>query len=443
MGFIFAMRTFDMSRPGIGAQAVGIAQGALDEALKYAKQRKQFDKSIASFQGIQWMLADMATEIEAARALVYASAREVNAGVKDVGVHSAMAKMYASDVAMRVATDAVQIFGGYGYMKEYPVEKYMRDAKITQIYEGTNQIQRNIIGMGLLRESIQMNIIVCVKQVPDTSEVRIDPATNNLVREGVKSIVNPFDMYAIEEGVRLKEKFGGKVIVLTMGPPQAEAVLREAISLGCDEAVLVSDRAFAGSDTLATSYTLSKAIEKIKDYDVIICGKQAIDGDTAQVGPGIAATLDIPQITYVRKIEEIKDGTITAERATEEGYEVVETKLPCLMTVVKEINTPRLPSLKGKIKAKSAVIQVWKAADIGAEENRIGLKGSPTWVLKIFTPPPKPKGKIFEGEGQHVVDQLVDSLKGLLHYRAGSLFIKINVRVVRFVSRPVLLRPSR
>ena len=153
MGFISAMRTFDMSRPGIGAQAVGIAQGALDEALKYAKQRKQFDKTIASFQGIQWMLADMATQVEAARALVYASAREVNAGVKDVGVHSAMAKMYASDVAMKVATDAVQIFGGYGYMKEYPAEKYMRDAKITQIYEGTNQIQRNIIGLGLMRET--------------------------------------------------------------------------------------------------------------------------------------------------------------------------------------------------------------------------------------------------------------------------------------------------
>ncbi len=153
MGFINAMRTFDMSRPGIGAQAVGIAQGALDEALKYAKQRKQFDKPISSFQGIQWMLADMATETEAARALVYASAREVAAGVKDVGVHSAMAKMYASDVAMKVTTNAVQICGGYGYMKEYPVEKYMRDAKITQIYEGTNQIQRNIIGMGLIRES--------------------------------------------------------------------------------------------------------------------------------------------------------------------------------------------------------------------------------------------------------------------------------------------------
>ncbi len=155
MGFIAAMRTFDMSRPGIGAQAVGIAQGALDHALAYAKQRKQFDKSIASFQGIQWMLADMATEVEASRALVYASAREVDAGKKNVGIHSAMAKMYASDTAMKVATNAVQIFGGYGYMREYPIEKYMRDAKITQIYEGTNQIQRNIIGLGLIKESVK------------------------------------------------------------------------------------------------------------------------------------------------------------------------------------------------------------------------------------------------------------------------------------------------
>ena len=153
MGFIAAMRTFDMSRPGIGAQAVGIAQGALDEAVKYARQRKQFDRAISSFQGVQWMLADMATQVEASRALVYASAREVDSGKKDVGTHSAMAKMFASDVAMKVATDAVQIFGGYGYMRDYPIEKYMRDAKITQIYEGTNQIQRNIIAAGLIKET--------------------------------------------------------------------------------------------------------------------------------------------------------------------------------------------------------------------------------------------------------------------------------------------------
>ena len=155
MGFIAAMKTFDMSRPGIGAQAVGIAQGALDYALKYAKDRKQFGKSISTFQGIQWMLADMATQVEAARALVYASAREIDAGRKDVGKDSAMAKLFASDVAMKVTTDAVQIFGGYGYMKEYPVEKFMRDAKITQIYEGTNQIQRNIIGLALIKETVK------------------------------------------------------------------------------------------------------------------------------------------------------------------------------------------------------------------------------------------------------------------------------------------------
>jgi butyryl-CoA dehydrogenase len=152
MGFIITMKTFDMSRPGVAAQALGIAQGALELAVKYAKQRQQFGKSISSFQGIQWMLADMATEIEAARALVYSSARMVDAGVKDVGKDSAMAKLFASDVAMKVTTDALQIFGGYGYMRDYPIEKYMRDAKITQIYEGTNQIQRNIIALSLIKE---------------------------------------------------------------------------------------------------------------------------------------------------------------------------------------------------------------------------------------------------------------------------------------------------
>ncbi|MBU4589588.1 MAG: electron transfer flavoprotein subunit beta/FixA family protein, partial [Candidatus Omnitrophica bacterium] len=199
-----------------------------------------------------------------------------------------------------------------------------------------------------------MNIIVCIKQVPDTTNVRIDPETNTLIRSGVECIINPFDMYAIEEAIRLKEKFGGKVIIVTMGPPQAEDALREAISLGADEAILVSDRAFAGSDTWATSYTLSRALHKIGDYEIIICGKQAIDGDTAQVGPGISAHLDIPQITYVKRIEEVSSNHMRAERMTEEGYEIIDSPLPCLITVVKEINEPRLPSLKGKMKAKKA-----------------------------------------------------------------------------------------
>jgi electron transfer flavoprotein beta subunit len=322
-----------------------------------------------------------------------------------------------------------------------------------------------------------VDIIICIKQVPDTAEVKIDPVTNTLIREGVKSIINPFDMYAVEEGIRLKEKYGGRVTVLTMGPPQAEEALREAISLGCDEAVLISDRAFAGSDTLATSSTLAKAIEKIGRFDLIICGKQAADGDTAQVGPGVSAHLDIPQVTYVKKIEEIRiavhqgtrapghqstrapghqgtrapghqgtrapghqgtrapghQGTrapghqspVTSnqlpitnnqfiarvERMMEEGYEVIETPLPCLITVVKEINEPRLPSLKGKLKARSASIPRWSAQDLGIEKNRIGLEGSPTKVIKIFTPPPRKGGQVLTGETKEVVGKLVELLK--------------------------------
>jgi electron transfer flavoprotein beta subunit len=256
-----------------------------------------------------------------------------------------------------------------------------------------------------------MNIIVCIKQVPETTQVQIDPKTNTLIREGVQSIINPFDMYAIEEGIRLKEKFGGKVIVITMGPPQAETALREAISLGCDEAILLSDRAFAGSDTLATSYTLAMAIKKIKEFDMIICGKQTSDGDTAQVGPGISAHLDIPQITYVKKIPEIKDNQLTLERMTEEGFEVLKAPLPCLITVVKEINEPRLPSLKGMMRAKSTKIALYKAIDLELEEDRIGLKGSPTQVVKIFTPPPRPKGQIFDGTPQETVEKLMEILK--------------------------------
>ncbi|MFA4991886.1 MAG: electron transfer flavoprotein subunit beta/FixA family protein [Candidatus Omnitrophota bacterium] len=260
-----------------------------------------------------------------------------------------------------------------------------------------------------------MNIIVCIKQVPDTTNVRIDPETNTLIRAGVQSIINPFDAYAIEEGVRLKEKFGGTVTIVTMGPPQAEEALREAISLGADEAVLVSDRAFAGSDTWATSYTLSKAIQKIGQFDLIICGKQAIDGDTAQVGPGISAHLDIPQITYVKKIEDVKlDGAhrhMRAEKMTEEGYEIIESPLPCLITVVKEINEPRLPSLKGKMRAKKIEIKKILAKDLDVDPGLLGLNGSPTKVVRIFTPPPRKGGQMLEGEAKEICGKLVELLK--------------------------------
>jgi electron transfer flavoprotein beta subunit len=256
-----------------------------------------------------------------------------------------------------------------------------------------------------------MNIIVCIKQVPETTDVRIDPNTNTLIREGVTSIINPFDTYAIEEGVRLKERFGGKVIALTMGPPQAEMALRKAISVGADEGILLSDKAFAGSDTLATSYTLAKGIKKIGNFDVIFCGKQASDGDTAQVGPGISTYLDIPQVTYVKKIEEIKENVARVERMVEEGFEIIEVPLPCLMTVVKEINEPRLPSLKRKMMAKKAEIKTWTATDLDIDSLRIGLNGSPTKVIKIFTPPPRTDGQILSGEVRTVVDRLIELLK--------------------------------
>ncbi|PIV82705.1 MAG: electron transfer flavoprotein subunit beta [Nitrospirae bacterium CG_4_9_14_3_um_filter_53_35] len=258
-----------------------------------------------------------------------------------------------------------------------------------------------------------MNIVVCIKQVPDVSDVRINPETHTLIREGVPSIINPFDMYAIEEGIRLRERFGGKVTVLTMGPPQAEAALRDAVSMGADDAVLLSDRAFAGSDTLATSYTLSMAIRKFGSLDVVICGKQAIDGDTAQVGPEIAENLQWGFAAYVRKIEDIADGSIRLERLMDDGYDILNVRLPAVITVVKEINRPRLPSLKGKMQAKKMAIPVWTAEQIGADPERVGLKGSPTKVWKIFTPEFKRKGERIEGEPRAQVDRLISEIRRL------------------------------
>ena len=259
-----------------------------------------------------------------------------------------------------------------------------------------------------------MHIIVCIKQVPETADIKIDPQTNTLIREGAASIINPFDMYAIEEAIRIKERLEAKVTVITMGPPQAEEALRQALSLGCDEGVLITDRAFAGSDTLATSYTLACAIRKLGNFDLVICGKQAMDGDTAQVGPEISVQLDIPQITYVKKVEKIDKNFARVERMTEEGYEIIETPLPCLFSVVKEINEPRLASLKGKMRAKKAEIVIWSSKDIQADPQRLGLAGSPTQVIKIFSPPPRKGGQIFQGSTEEVVDKLTNILKDIV-----------------------------
>ena len=238
-----------------------------------------------------------------------------------------------------------------------------------------------------------MDILVCVKQVPDTTEVKIDPKTNTLIRQGVPSIVNPFDKNAVEAALQLKEKHGGKVVVISMGPPQAKDALKECLAMGADEAYLISDRAFGGADTLATSYTLAAGIRKLGSFDMIICGKQAIDGDTAQVGPEIAEYLDIPQVTYVAKVE-VNEGVVRIEREHEEGYEVIETSLPVLLTVVKSINEPRFPTVKGTMKANRKEIPVITVNDVEVDPERLGLKGSPTQVRRIFTPPQRTQGEI-------------------------------------------------
>jgi len=241
-----------------------------------------------------------------------------------------------------------------------------------------------------------MHVVVCIKQVPNTTDVRIDPETNTLIREGVESIINPFDENAIEAALQLKDSLGAKVTVITMGPPQAESALRDALAMGADDVYLVSDRALAGSDTWATSYALAQAIRKIGPADLILCGKQAIDGDTAQVGPGIAEFLDLPIVTYIRKLE-VADGKVRVERVFEDGFEVIETPIPVVLTVLKEMNVPRLPSLKGRMRAKRAEIKTLSAADIEADPALIGLKGSPTRVIKIFSPPRKSGGMKLDG----------------------------------------------
>jgi electron transfer flavoprotein beta subunit len=259
----------------------------------------------------------------------------------------------------------------------------------------------------------RVRVVVCIKQVPDTSEVKINPETNTLMREGVASIVNPFDEYAVEEGIRIKEKLGGETIVVTMGPPQADEALKTALAMGCDKGYLVSDRAFAGSDTWATANTLAGAIRKIEanegPVDIVICGKQAIDGDTGQVGPGIAVRLNLPPLTYVSKVREIDPDkkTIIVERMMERGKEVVKSALPVLLTVVKDINAPRYPSLFEIKKASKKPLIKLSFSDLGIREDQTGLKGSPTWVNKIFTPDLKSvSGEIFQGDPEECAVKL-------------------------------------
>ena len=256
-----------------------------------------------------------------------------------------------------------------------------------------------------------MNIIVCIKQVPDTNEVKIDPKTGTLIREGVPTIMNPDDKHALIEAVKLKNKNKGKVTALSMGPPQAEEALREALALGADEAILVCDRAFAGSDTWATANAIGAAIKSIGNYDLLLFGRQAIDGDTAQVGPQTAELLQIPQITYAQKIE-VDKNKVKVERQMEEGYEIIESPLPCLITCISEINEIEYPSLNGIKQAyRNKEVKVLSAKDIKADSSKIGLLSSPTSVKKSFTPPAKGGGQILKGTTKEVVSKITSILK--------------------------------
>lgn len=256
-----------------------------------------------------------------------------------------------------------------------------------------------------------------IKQVPDTQDVRMDPETGTMIRSGNGAIVNPLDLYAVEAALDLRRRHGGTVTAVTMGPPPAEKALRDVIALGCDDAVLVSDRRFGGSDTWATSYTLAETIRTVGTFDLVITGERATDGDTGQVGPGIAAWLDLPLGTYVSRIDCVTGHRITVERITEDGYQTVELALPALLTVVKEIASPGLPTLTGKRRARATDIPLLSAADLNLNEGNIGLVGSPTRVVRIDTPR---VGR--EGTTVHIADSseakaAVDALMSFLAER--------------------------
>jgi electron transfer flavoprotein beta subunit len=257
-----------------------------------------------------------------------------------------------------------------------------------------------------------MRIIVCVKQVPDTNEVKIDPKTGTLIREGVPSILNHDDANALEEALCIKDKKPDtEVVVITMGPPQARETLEECLAMGADDAILLSDRVLGGSDTWATSNALAAAVRRIGDYGLIFAGRQAIDGDTAQVGPQLAEKLGIPQVTYVEETELLECG-IRVKRMLENGYERITAPLPCMLTAVKGLNEPRYMSISGIFRATAFPIKMWGAADVNVDKDIVGLEASPTNVFKSFTPKPKGQGVVVNGDtAKEIAGNFVAHLK--------------------------------
>ena len=345
-GFAQTMKFLAGKRPVSVAGAVGVAQRALDLAVDYARERSFKHGPIAKLEGIQFLIADMEMRIQASRAMAVYGAQMTDAGIP-IGTLGNSLKCFASEMCYDVVNMGLQVFAGYGYSREYPLEKLLRDARIYSIFEGTNQVQR---------------------------------------QAAVPSTVNPFDKYALEAAVQLREALGGTVTAMTMGPAQAAQALRECYALGADRMVLVSDRCFGGADTYATSYTLAQAVRALGGFDLILCGRQAIDGDTAQVGPMLAEHLGLPQLTCACAIT-IEDGAIRIRQEGERAYRVLRAPLPAVVTVVKAINEPRLPNVMRKLQANRMQPQTLTADDLPAlDPDCIGLHGSPTKVSKTFVP---------------------------------------------------------
>lgn len=256
-----------------------------------------------------------------------------------------------------------------------------------------------------------MRIVVCIKQVPDTTEIKIDPVKGTLIRDGVPSIMNPDDKGGVEQALKFKDRYGAHVTVITMGPGQAEAILREALAMGVDEAILLSDRKFGGSDSLATSYTLAAALRKL-EFDLLITGRQAIDGDTAQVGPQIAEHLDLPQITYVEQADLTGERTLEVYKVTEEGREILEVEMPCVLTILASGYKPRYMNMRGIMECYSKPITMWTSEDLTLDETHIGLKGSPTRVGRSFTKGAKAAGQlILDLTADEAAELIIDKLK--------------------------------
>jgi len=477
-GFITAMKTLSIGRIGVATQSIGIAQGALDEAVKFIKERKQFGQFLADFQALRFMVADMETKLNAARLLVYNAAYKMDMG-EDVTKDSSMAKYYASETAVEIVGNSLQLHGGYGYSKEYTIERLWRDVRVLTIYEGTSQIQQIVIAGQVLSDNVkaktqspapkqaepakqaepvkppappaapvqkpqaptpaaaptpppavapapprapapaapqqaaqggkELNILLCVKQVPNTEELKVDAGSNTSNLDSIPRILSTFDACAVETAVKLKDADPSvKIVAVTIGSDKSKDVLKGCLSVGADKAYHINDAAFEDIDSLATSFVLSLAVRKIEEsegaaFDLILLGRQANDSDGGHVGPQLAEYLDNPQLAYAREIS-LVDGKVRATRETEDGYVVMDAAMPAVVTVTKTEYDLRFPSVKSKMAANRADIPILTAADLAPEAASVF---APVKTIRTYIPQRKTGGiKIEEETGELSAEKL-------------------------------------